>query len=112
MRRTLIHLLVTASTFGPAAVARGEDAPELTPLAEPLPMPAPILAPLAAQSMVGMGFSRPNRMDVWQNLAVDRSGRWRPRVALFSDGSAYWPNDVPYPFLSIHPRDVLPYLFD
>jgi hypothetical protein len=113
MRRTLIHLLVSASMLGTAAVARGADGPELTPLVEPLPMPAQIpVLPEAQPIPVGMGFSRPNRLDVWQNLAVDRFGRWRPRVALFSDGSAYYPNGVPYPFLSIHPRDVMPYLFN
>jgi hypothetical protein len=104
MRRMLIHLLVSTSTVGLSA-ARGA---ELTPLIDPtLPMPAP----LGPQPIVGTGFYRPNRLDVWQNLAVDRSGRWRPRVALFGDG-AYYPNGMPYPLLPIKQMDVLPYLLD
>jgi hypothetical protein len=108
MRRTLIHLLLSASTLGASAVARGADGPELTPLTGPtLPMPAP----LGPQPFVPMGFYRPNRWDVWQNYAVDRTGHWRPRVALFGNG-AYYPNGMPYPLLPIKQTDVLPYLFE
>jgi hypothetical protein len=107
MRRTLIHLLVSVTTLG-ATAARGADGPELTPLTGPmLPMPAP----LGPQASMPTGFYRPNRMDVWQNLAVDRSGRWRVRVALFGDG-AYYPNGMPYPLLPVRQMDVIPYLLD
>ena len=108
MRRTLIHLVMSVSALAPAAVARGADAPELTPLTEPtLPMPAP----LGPQPIMGMGFYRPNRLDVWQNLAVDRSGFWRPRVALFGHG-AYYPNGTPYGMLPVRQIDMIPYILD
>jgi hypothetical protein len=108
MRRTFFNLLVSAAALGASAAARAADAPELTPLTGPtLPMPAP----LGPQPFVGMGFYRPNRMDVWQNYAVDRTGHWRPRVALFGIG-AYYPNGMPYPMLPVRQMDVIPYLFD
>ena len=109
MRRTLIHLVMSVSTLFPVAVARAADGPELTPLAEPiLTMPAP-LGP--QPTMVGMGFYRPNRLDVWQNLAVGQNGMWRPRVALFGYG-AYYPNGMPYRMLPVRQTDLMPYLFD
>src|SRR5207248_2631278 len=84
-------------------LARGADGPELTPLTGPvLPMPAPVPALPAGP----VGFYRPNRMDVWQTLAVDRYGHWRPRVALTATG-AYYPNGMPYPWLGVRPLDVL-----
>ena len=107
MRRTLIDLLVSAALLG--ATARAADGPELTPLADPapsLPMPAPL-----AQPVMPTGFYRPNRLDVWQNLAVDRTGYWRPRVALFGHG-AYYPNGVPYRMLPVRQMDMIPYLLD
>jgi hypothetical protein len=108
MRRTLIHLVMSVSTFASTAAARGADGLELTPLAGPtLPMPTP----LGPQPFVGMGFYRPNRWDVWQNLAPDRAGFWRPRVALFGNG-AFYPNGMPYPMLPIRQMDLIPYILD
>jgi len=107
MRRTLINVLVSVTTFGVTTAARS-DGPELMPLTGPmLPMPASLgtVAPMPT------GFYRPNRLDVWQNMAVDRSGRWRVRVALFGDG-AFYPNGMPYPLLPVRQLDVMPYLLD
>ena len=113
MHRTLIHLVVSVSTFGMAA-ARGAEG-ELTPLAEPLPMPMPMPMPMPAhlgpQSVVGMGFYRPNRLDVWQNLAAGRNGFWRPRVALFGQG-AYYPDGTPYRMLPVRQMDLMPHILD
>jgi hypothetical protein len=110
MRRTLIHLILSISTLAPASFGRAADAPELTPLtAEPiLTMPAPV-GPQPV--IVGMGFYRPNRLDVWQNLAVGQNGLWRPRVALFGHG-AYYPNGMPYGLLPVRQMDLMPYLLD
>jgi hypothetical protein len=106
MRRTLIHLLVSATVLGTPAAVRGAD--DLTPLAEPtLPMPA------AVPTIVGpVSFVRPNRLDVWQFYAVDRSGRWRPRVALTGDGAYYMYNGMRYPGLPVNQLNVMPYLLD
>jgi hypothetical protein len=108
MRRTLIQLLVFAAALETPAALRGAD--ELTPLSGPtLPMPAPVPQMLPAAPIT---FIRPNRLDVWQNLAVDRSGRWRPRVALFGDGPFYMYNGMPYPGLPVNQLNVMPYLLD
>jgi hypothetical protein len=106
MRRTFVALLTTAALATPAAV-RGADA-ELTQLTGPvLPMPAPV--PIAPGHVT---IVRPNRMDIWQYYGVDRSGRWRPRVALTGDGAFYLYNGMPYPLLPVQQTKVMPYLFD
>jgi hypothetical protein len=112
MRRTFIHLLVSATALGAPAVARGAD--DLTPLAGPtLPMPAPVPGnPGTIPSASPISFYRPNRMDVWQNYAVDRSGRWRPRVALTGEGAFYIYNGKPYLRLPVDQLNVMPYLLD
>ncbi len=108
MRRTLIHLLVSATALGTPAILRGAD--DLTPLAGPtLPMPAPV--PGTAWP-AGISFSQPNRMDVWQFYGVDRTGRWRPRVILTGDGAFYLYNGVRYPGLPVNQLNVMPYLLD
>jgi hypothetical protein len=112
MRRTLIRLLFSAAALGTPAVARGAD--DLTPLSGPtLPMPAPV--PGAPGMMYPGGpvsFYMPNRLDVWQNYGVDRTGRWRPRVALTGEGAFYLYNGMPYPGLPVNQLNVMPYLFD
>ncbi len=112
MRRMLIHLLVSVSAIGASSAARGADGPELTPLVGPtLPMPA--AAPPAVVLTPGpVSFYRPNRMDVWQYYAVDRTGHWRPRVALTGAGAFYLYNGAPYPMLPLRQTDVLPYILD
>jgi hypothetical protein len=61
---------------------------------------------------VGASFYRPNRWDIWQYYAVDRTGHWRPRVALGSPTPFYLYNGAPYPLLPVRPRDFLPYILD
>ncbi len=41
-----------------------------------------------------------NPYDVWQNYAVDRSGRFRPVVIPTADGFRYGYNGAPYPWAS------------
>jgi hypothetical protein len=43
---------------------------------------------------------------------VDRTGHWRPRVALTPVGTFYMYNGAPYPLLPIKQMDVLPYILD
>jgi hypothetical protein len=108
MRRTLIHLLVSATALGAPAAVRGAD--DLTPLSGPtLPMPAPVPGMLPASPI---SFIRPNRLDVWQYYAVDRNGRWRPRVALIGEGAFYMYDGMRYPGLPINQLNVMPYLLD
>ena len=103
MRRALICLVVLFAT----PKLRAGDGPELTPLADP---PAVVVVP--ANLPPGVGFPMRNRLDVWQYYAVDRSGYWRPRVALAYPEPFYLYNGAPYPYLPVRPRAFLPYIFD
>jgi hypothetical protein len=104
MRRLLIVVLLLA------ADARAADGPDLTPL-KPLPMPTPVVA-AAPDFGVPISFYRPSRLDVWQNLAVDRSGYFRPRVALRPEGTFYLYNGAPFNYLPVREREVMTYLLD
>jgi hypothetical protein len=107
MRRTLIHLFLYSAAF----VAPAFAADDLTPMKEPtLPMPAPVPNTILPSGPVS--FYRPNRLDVWQNLAVDRAGRWVPRVALTGEGAFYMYNGRPYYYMPVKPNVVMPYLLD
>jgi hypothetical protein len=48
---------------------------------------------------------------VWQYYAVDRTGHWRPRVALQPEPH-YLYSGAPYLYLPVRPLSVMPYLFD
>jgi hypothetical protein len=98
MRRILTCLIVVVTV--PRAWAG--DRPELSPLTE---QPATAI-------VVGAGFSRPNRLDVWQYYAVDRAGFWRPRVVLGAPEPFYLYNGAPYPLLPVKPREMMTYILD
>lgn len=49
---------------------------------------------------------------VWNNYAVDRYGRWRPRVILAPFGSYYYYNGQPYPFQTLYPGSFRPVTHD
>src|SRR5688572_12750458 len=50
--------------------------------------------------------------EVWNNYAVDRYGRWRPRVILSPYGSYYYSTGRPYPWLSNNPGSMRPVTHD
>ncbi len=114
MTRHLPVLLLTLSALTVTPSARGADDPELTPL--PAPTPAPALPPVVmgpGGPFVPLGFYRPSRWDVWQYYAVDRTGHFRPRVALTPEGSTYYLyNGKPYNLLPVQPRWMMPYILD
>jgi hypothetical protein len=107
MPRIVLTLLVSW-VFAGAMAARAAD--DLTPLQDPpLTMPTPLPTPVP---IVGPpSFYRPNRMDVWQHLGVDRHGRWVPRVILTGEGAFYYTTGMPYP-VSVNQINVMPYLLD
>jgi hypothetical protein len=110
MRRLLIRIVAATLALNWPAAIRGAD--ELTPLSGPtLPMPAPA-SPVPLPPPGSVSFILPNRMAVWQNYAVDRAGRWRPRVALTGNGAYYTINGKPYWYLPVNQLNVMPYLFD
>jgi len=91
--------------------------PELLPppkgavVPEVLPVPRPAAPPAAGPGALPPGikvypapaysyppaFYRRSAYEVWQNLDVSSTGRWRPRVNLLSDEAYYRYNGQPYP---------------
>jgi hypothetical protein len=55
-------------------------------------------------------YERRNRYEVWQYYAVDRQGRFRPRVIYSPEGSYYLRNGEPYPYLPVRTREFMPYV--
>jgi hypothetical protein len=103
MRTPSVAAVTLALALGPAAPLGAADA-ELVPLTGP---------PVAAHAPVPLptGFYRASRWDVWQYYAVDRTGHWRPRVALQPEPH-YLYSGAPYLYLPVRPLSVMPYLFD
>jgi hypothetical protein len=101
MRRMAAVLIVLAAC---AAPLKAQD--KAPPPTEQLPAPKP-LAPAVVEPLpvlvVPSGPYRVSRYQVWQNLAVDGSGRFRPRVITTTYGSYYYYNGMPYPTPSLRP---------
>jgi hypothetical protein len=55
---------------------------------------------------------RVSNYEVWQHLAVDRQGFFRPRVVLTPHGAFYSYNGQPYPWVTSEPRRFMPYVTD
>jgi hypothetical protein len=82
---------------------------------QPEQLPAPrnaapeiILPPPGPNPM----YMRRSAYDVWQHYAVDRYGYFRPRVILAPYGAYYLYNGEPYPWVSTHQLDFMPYVVD
>ncbi len=69
-----------------------------------LPAPRPIMTEVVGP----ISYVRPDPMAVWQNYAVDRQGRWRPRVAPIYGEFRYVGTGEPYPWWPSHPGWVTP----
>src|SRR5262249_39785771 len=90
-----------------ASSLRGaEPTIELSPTPRIIVLPDPVYSP-------PVSFYRKSQYDVWQYVAVDRSGRFRPRVVpqLHQDGY-YLYNGHYYPWIATHQRDFMPYAMD
>jgi hypothetical protein len=96
--RTLLAILLAGLCVGLSAAG------------EPLPEPTPEPAPLPYVEIQAWG--RVNRYAVWQNFAVDRHGYFRPRVIYTPEGAFYYYDGRPYPYLSTHPLNFMPYASD
>jgi hypothetical protein len=77
---------------------------------EPLPEPTPEPAPLPYVEICPWG--RVNRYAIWQNYAVDRYGSFRARVIYTPEGAFYYYDGRPYPYLTTHPLNFMPYAGD
>ena len=96
--RALLAILLTSLCIG--FCSAGE------PLSEPTPEPAPL--PYVEMRPWG----RVNRYAIWQNYAVDRYGYFRPRVIYTPEGAFYYHDGRPYPYLTTHPLNFMPYAGD
>jgi hypothetical protein len=74
------------------------------PQPQPPSMPGPVY--------LYQPYFRTSRYDVWQYYGVDRLGRFRPRVIYSPYGSYYLYNGHPYPWVTTHARDFMPYVMD
>jgi hypothetical protein len=54
-------------------------------------------------------LTRINRYEVWQLYDVGHYGRFRPRVIYSAYGSFYLDDGRPYPWISNHSLDFMPY---
>jgi hypothetical protein len=59
-----------------------------------------------------LAFERGNRYEVWQYLAVDRQGRFRPRVIYSPYGAYYLYSGAPFPWTATRPAEFMPYASD
>ena len=101
----LMTVLSVCAATGAEPIAAPRDLPP--PVAEPLPElppPPPYLG--------GAPIIRIDRYAIWQNYAVDHQGYFRPRVVATPYGAYYFVNGQPYPWLYVHPLNVMPYASD
>jgi hypothetical protein len=112
MMNVLLRTLIVCWIWGaPAALIIMADEP-----AKPEQLPAPReLAPdyiLPVDAPLVRPFERTSRYDVWQFYGVDRSGHFRARVIHSPYGAYYSHNGEPFPWVSTHELEFMPYVVD
>jgi hypothetical protein len=114
MRRAKMHvpfLVVAAAYLFVACHATAQEPPRV----ELLPRPRVSDADAAARDQFWFhdAYYRRSRYEVWDYYGVDRSGRFRPRVAYQPyGGSFYLVNGEAFPWVSIYPQEFMPYVFE
>jgi hypothetical protein len=104
MRRMALGLTVLVIAAVPAAA---QDKPES------LPPPTPV--PLVIVPVVEVGpprYQQPSRYQVWQNYAVDGTGRFRARVIATPCGAYYYYNGMPYLTPTVRQHNYQPFVTD
>ena len=90
--------------------------PQLVPppsVVQPLPLaPAPFIGQAHPLGLPPVVTTRRSDYEVWQNLAVDRFGQFRPVVIMSPSGDYYRYNGKPYPWRTINPQNIMPYVTD
>src|SRR5262245_1036475 len=111
----ILALLVLGALIGSAA---GQEAPKKE---EVLPAPRAAEPPQLLPPIVPMvsPYAPPDpppefgRRSAWQMYAVDRFGRFRPRVIYSPYGNSYYQqNGAPFPWVTTIPRLYMPYVID
>lgn len=80
-----------------------------TPTTPPAPLVLAEPFGLSPVPAVPTGFYRVSAYEVWQNLAVDRSGYFRPRVMYTPYGAYYRYNGQPYFWTTTKQLNFIPY---
>jgi hypothetical protein len=108
-------------TLGPAAVyflafsvASSRSLPSGNdPQPEKLPPPQGAMVQPFVIDPVFMEFPhRKSHYAVWDLYGVDRTGHFRPRVIYAPSGAYYLYNGEPYPWVTTHEREIMPYVVD
>ena len=102
----LVGWLLTAPVWG----SQREEQPKPEPLA--MPRESEVERVIEEDKIPTWVYFRTSRYDVWQYYGVDYQGRFRPRVIYSPSGSYYLYNGEPYPWVTTHPRDVMPRVVD
>lgn len=68
--------------------------------------------PLPAEKVILPPCYRTSRYDVWQYYGVDRYGYFRPRVIATPYGAYYLYNGCPFPWVTTHELEIMPWVVD
>jgi hypothetical protein len=84
-----------------ANIARADD-----------PLPPPRMVETVVLPPVLPPVYRRSAYEVWQNYGVDRRGFFRPLVVYSPYGSYYRYDGAPFPWVTTHQREFMPYVVD
>jgi hypothetical protein len=107
--------------LGPAALyllVFWSGSARILPVGDPQPekLPPPkgaIVQPFVVDPIPFMEFPhRKSHYAVWDLYGVDRTGHFRPRVIYAPTGAYYLYNGEPYPWVTTHEREIMPYVVD
>jgi hypothetical protein len=111
-----------ALLYGLTAPPSAFDVPDL-PQPDQLPIPKlesaealPMPMQESLEALQPPPYEFPHRKShyaVWEYYAVSRDGHFRPRVVYSGNSNAYYLyNGEPYPWMSTHQLDIMPYVVD
>ncbi|MCI0638545.1 MAG: hypothetical protein L0Y72_16495 [Gemmataceae bacterium] len=103
LRWTMV--LAYCVAFCESGLAQEKKQPEL------LPPPRPIMEQLMPYYLPN-SLPNPATREIWQYFAVDRSGRFRPRVVYSDLGSFYLYGGREFPWTTTQPQLFMPYALD
>ncbi len=123
IRLAITGVVLYVLGLGSYAPAQPKDLPEMPKVgasrqqAEELPLPHELgpetldwdECPDAAFCERPLNCTRSNRYEIWQFYEVGHQGRFRPRVIYSGYGSYYLDDGRPYPWISNHSLDFMPY---
>jgi hypothetical protein len=108
MAEAILRLVLVGGMLFLGSWVLAEDLPRAEPIAPPQSV---FVRPPIDPGLVVI--SPPlSRYSVWQNYGVDRAGKFRPLVIGPPYGAFYRFNGAPYPWVTTHPLEVMPYLVD